>query len=110
MIFFIHLYKLLLHILQSYIFLLPSPINLPNHNNVHGLFAVNVNILGVNYSLYTYVHQHYGLNDAFSRSIPLALPEKIRPGQGFPHPCLNPGFNASIDLGSAQDPVRLTGG
>ncbi|KAK9807631.1 hypothetical protein WJX72_004780 [[Myrmecia] bisecta] len=34
---------------------------------------VNVTIMGVQYSLYTYVHHHYGLNDAFDRSVTLLL-------------------------------------
>ncbi len=33
------------------------------------LIAVNVTVLGTDYSLYTYVHHSYGLNDAFDRSV-----------------------------------------
>ena len=31
--------------------------------------AVNITILGANYSLYSHVHHSYGLNDAFDRSV-----------------------------------------
>ncbi len=33
------------------------------------MIAVNVTVLGTDYSLYTYVHHSYGLNDAFDRSV-----------------------------------------
>ena len=33
------------------------------------VIAVNVTVLGTEYSLYTYVHHSYGLNDAFDRSV-----------------------------------------
>ena len=37
------------------------------------MLAVNVTVLGTTYSLYTHVHHHYGLNDAFDRGVTLLL-------------------------------------
>ena len=44
------------------------------------LIAVNVTVLGTDYSLYTYVHHSYGLNDAFDRSVAHLLSTQ-QPGQ-----------------------------
>ena len=39
--------------------------------------AVNLTVLGRNYSLYTHVHHTYGLNDAFDRSVAHLLSEQL---------------------------------
>ena len=46
------------------------------------LCAVNVSVLGTTYSLYTHVHHHYGLNDAFDRGVTLLLLEQQQAGAG----------------------------
>ena len=44
--------------------------------------AVNVTVAGVQYSLYTHVHHHYGLNDAFDRSVDILLSQRA-PGRSL---------------------------
>ena len=58
--------------------LLVSPLPLPRSCALLRLTwlectAVNVTVAGVRYGLYTHVHHHYGLNDAFDRSVELML-------------------------------------
>ena len=43
--------------------------------------AVNVTVVGRTYSLYSHVHAHYGMNDAFDRSVMLLLRRQRRRAQ-----------------------------
>lgn len=45
----------------------------PDDSTHAGDSQVNVTVLGTEYSLYTYVHHSYGLNDAFDRSVAYLL-------------------------------------
>lgn len=40
------------------------------------IFAVNATVLGASHQLYAHVHHHYGLNDAFDRSVSILLAQK----------------------------------
>ncbi len=47
------------------------------HHQAHAaLSAVNVTVLGDTHQLYCHVHQRYGLNDAFDRSVGVLLEEQ----------------------------------
>ena len=39
--------------------------------------AANVTVAGATYGLYTHVHKHYGLNDAFDRSVKLLQVQQL---------------------------------
>jgi len=76
----------------------------------HAPFAVNVSLLGTHHTLYTHSHYHFGLDDAFERSVSLLLEGKNRKSSGkktrelliddfakaavqLEHPCLHKGYN-----------------
>jgi hypothetical protein len=86
------------------------------HAAVHAPFAVNVSLLGTHHTLYTHSHHHFGLDDAFERSVSILLEEKnnINGGSGsgsgkknrelllldgvqLEHPCLHKGYNQKYD-------------
>jgi apyrase len=78
----------------------------------HAAFAVNVSLLGTHHTLYTHSHYHFGLDDAFERSVSLLLEEKnrrkntednkkrrelllddlVKAAMGLEHPCLHKGY------------------
>ncbi|GAB4819746.1 hypothetical protein N2152v2_006792 [Parachlorella kessleri] len=48
--------------------------------------TVNVTVLGSNYQLYVHVHHHYGLNDAFDRSVSHLMEASGSPARALPSP------------------------
>ena len=45
---------------------------------------MNATVLGVSHLLYAHVHHHYGLNDAFDRSVAILLSRLVPAGDGSP--------------------------
>ena len=62
--------------------------------------AANVTIMGVRYPLFTHVHHHYGLNDAFDRSVSALLSLAPLEGSGS-------GAGSGSAHGTANDSAAL---